>query len=204
MTKTLNSPFAQAAAGLELDRRDVLTLALKAALLGTTGSLVACGGGDDNADAVTSAPAETPFDVWRQLQAAMRTSSDHSVGRAAALVEEGSLEGMQQFVRDEIRLISSDDNDLSLVPVAPFGPRAALRAGAGTAIEKAYILAELYTKAGYTAEVVGSRPDRSVIGPEVFFRDYTRPFDPQISSAQRDQWARVLDIPENDNPVTVG
>lgn len=77
-----------------------------------------------------------------------------------------------------------------------WGARAALRAGAGTAREKAEILADLIRQTGREARVVeggeiGHEADRGV-----FFREYSPVFEPQVKTSQVDQWREALGQPD--------
>ena len=76
--------------------------------------------------------------------------------------------------------------------VSRWGPRVALRAGAGSAREKAELLAELLGKIGRKAEVV----ETSMLTPEKlasqFFRSYEQPFQPEVSPANFSDWKRRL------------
>ena len=140
--------------------------------------------------------ARDPYNVWRQVQAALRTSPDHAVARASALVAAGDVGALHRFVRDEIRLVSSSATRLRLGDEVRWGARAALRAGAGTAREKAEILADLIRQTGREARVVeggdmGHEADRGV-----FFREYSPVFEPQVKKSQVDRWRQALGQPD--------
>src|SRR5690606_42039171 len=66
------------------------------------------------------------YDVWRQVQAALRTSPDHAFARAGVLVAAGDVGALHRFVRDEIRLVSSSATRLRLGDEVRWGARAAL------------------------------------------------------------------------------
>src|SRR5690606_4362707 len=140
--------------------------------------------------------AHDPYDVWRQVQAALRTSPDHALARAGALVAAGDVEALHRFVRDEIRLVSSSATRLRLGNEVRWGARAALRAGAGTARGKGEILADLIRQTGREARVVeggdiGHEADRGV-----FCREYSPGFAPQVKTSQVDQWREALGQPD--------
>ncbi|MAI90370.1 hypothetical protein [Ponticaulis sp.] len=125
----------------------------------------------------------------------MRQSPDHSAGRAASLVQTGDLSAIHGFVRDEIRLISTESHRFSFGNVVRYGTRAALRAGAGTAREKAELLAELIRQTGADAEVVDiAKPGRAETAG-LFFRDFEQDFDPEFSAAQMASWRDRLGEP---------
>ncbi len=168
---------------------------LAALVLGGGGfALHSCRGG--SGQGAVKGGAHDPYDVWRQVQAALRTSPDHALARAGALGAAGDVEALHRFVRDEIRLVSSSATRLRLGDEVRWGARAALRAGAGTAREKAEILADLIRQTGREARVVeggdiGHEADRGV-----FFREYSPVFEPQVKTSQVDQWREALGQPD--------
>lgn len=141
-----------------------------------------------------------PFSVWREVQAALRVSPDHSSGRAAQLVAANDLEGLHRFVRDEIRLISNRKDSFRYGYEAYVGTRAALRAGAGTAPEKAEILVELVRQTGREARVVNADNPAENETKDIFYRSYEQPFEPDFSKAKLKDWKRRLGHPANDPP----
>jgi len=172
--------------GFATTRRTVLqygisTLVLGSALPGLSG----CS---------TAAPAEAgPYSVWREVRSALRASRDHSRGRAHALVEEGDLSALHRFVRDEIRLVSRGYDHFRMGGGRQWGSRATLRGGAGTAREKADLLAELVRRMGLEAEVVETPafPNGDSVA-QPFFRDFEQAFDPPIDNAQMTNWRQRL------------
>lgn len=166
-------------------RRQFLQGSLAAsALLGLSG----CQG--CSAPSLDSGAEPGPYSVWRELQSALRKSPDHPIGRAQALVEKKDLASLHAFVRDEIRLIPASSWRLQLGSETPFGSRAALRAGAGTAREKAEVLAHLVRQMGLQAEVLeGASKARA---SDCFFRETEQPFAPPISSKQARDWRNRL------------
>lgn len=142
-----------------------------------------------------------PYDIWRQVQAALRTSPDHTSARARALVAAGDVGAIHRFVRDEIRLISAEPKRLYLGARVKWGARAALRAGAGTAREKAEILAALIRETGRDASVMelGEAGREAELG--IFYRDFAVPFAPQVAKGQVDRWREALGQPKLDVDV---
>lgn len=141
---------------------------------------------------------DDPYDIWRQVQAALRTSPDHAAARARALVAAGDVGAIHRFVRDEIRLVSGEAKRLRLGAYVKWGPRAALRAGAGTAREKAEILAALIRDTGRDASVVEMGELRREAEDGVFYRDFFAPFAPQVDKSQVERWSRALGQPTLD------
>lgn len=136
-----------------------------------------------------------PYAVWRELQQALRASPDHAPGRAAALLKAGDPEALHRFVRDEIRLVSAEGGRFALGAAMPVGPRAALRAGAGTAREKAEVLAALLRRLGMEAEVMQASPLAREDSRAAFFRSFDQAFDPPISERQQRAWRQRLGLP---------
>ena len=133
-----------------------------------------------------------PYGVWREMRSWLRTSPDHTLGRAAALVEAGDVVEIHRFVRDEIRLVPGRGDRFSLGSTVLWGKRAALRAGAGTAREKAEILAHLLRQTGRVAKVVEAAPLSREEAATTFFRDTEPEFAPPIGPDTFETWRRRL------------
>ena len=168
-----------------LSRRGFLFLS---ALLGT-GALTGCDlfGGADGHD-----PDDlgTPFRVWEELRAAVRTSPDHVAAAAERVVAGKDPEAILTFVRDQIAAYPPGRGSGDLVSESRWGVRGTLRGGAGSARDKVEVLAELYRRAGFTAEVVyGDFAD------EVQITDLCRPvkrtFAPRVDEKRLDAWREV-------------
>lgn len=164
---------------------------LGAGLLGLRG----CQGGleEEVVDGLAGPGNEAgPYPVWREMQARLRASPDHASGRAQVLLEAGDVAALHRFVRDEIRLVPARGDRFQLGSVVHWGRRAALRAGAGTAREKAEILAELIRKTGREAEVVETDTLDRDEAAAAFFRDVDAEFDPPIEPGTMENWRRRL------------
>jgi|GEM_PF-908629 len=133
-----------------------------------------------------------PYSVWREMQARLRASPDHASGRAEALLETGDVAALHRFVRDEIRLVPARGDRFQLGSVVRWGRRAALRAGAGTAREKAEILAELIRKTGREAEVVETDTLTRDEAASTFFREADVDFEPPIDAGTMENWRQRL------------
>lgn len=146
-------------------------------------------------DPVANPEALDIYGVWREFSEVLRMSPDHTVGKAERLVKEGDAAAIQRFVRDEIRLMSGDGTRHSFGGVSLVGARATLRAGAGTAGDKAKLLAHLLRKTGLETEIVfTSLPTREET-PGMFFRDHDPEFDPSFTEEQYRLWRQVLGEP---------
>jgi hypothetical protein len=182
---------------LAFTRRGLLGASLSALVLGGSGPLLGgCG------RASTSEPEPGPYSVWREVQAALRQSPDHSAGRAAALVKAGDIDAIHRFVRDEIRLVSANGVRFMMGNEVRWGHRAALRAGAGTAREKAEILADLIRQTGRTAEVVDTASLSREETRAAFFRKFEQPFNPPVEKKQLSDWHRRLGAASPDAKIT--
>lgn len=174
----------------ELDRRDLLkllSLLLGAAATGTLTSCSRCGGDH----------GRLPFSVWREIRDALRTSPDHLVARADQLVAEPDPARLFKFVRDAIATYPTGPYSIDGMRATRWGSRGTLRGGAGTPREKAELLAELYRRAGWEAEVLQAvipMPKESV--QQVLLRPLERPFAPEISERQMKRWRSRLELPK--------
>lgn len=194
----LNHKIENRLDGPGLSRRALLTGAAKASLFG----LVAGAGGFSLSGCQKEplASDDNPYTVWKEVQAALRASADHPAGRAAALVAANDLSGLHGFVRDGIRLVSYEGDRFTMGNKIRFGARSALRAGAGTAREKADILKQLVEQTGRTAEVVEIAALPRSETKRVFFRAYDQDFTPDISERQMKNWQTRLGIADRPAP----
>lgn len=151
------------------------------------------------------APELGPYAVWREVQAALRASPDHTLGRARALVAAGDVAEIHRFVRDEIRLVSAEGSRFSLGSTVRWGRRAALRAGAGTAREKAEILADLIRQTGREAEVLEADRISMANASGLFFRRFETAFAPAVGPGALEDWRQRLgQRPQEARAVDVG
>lgn len=189
---TPNRNGKKAAGAMAMSRRELLGGSAKASLFGL---VVGAAGLSLSACQKEALPSDNnPYNVWKELQAALRTSADHPVGRAALLVEADDLAGLHAFVRDGIRLVPYESGRFAMGNKIRFGTRAALRAGAGTGREKADILKQLVTQTGRQAEVVEIAALPRTETARVFYRSYDQAFTPEITERQMENWQTRLGI----------
>ena len=178
-----------------ISRRAVLSsgtcLGISALVLGS-GGLTSCSRGQGK-----RAEEFGPYDVWRDVQAALRTSDDHTAAKSVQLVRNGDIAALHRFVRDEIRLVSFFPDRFIEGSQSRFGMRAALRSGAGTARDKAEIFADLARQTGLDAEIVEIDPRNRIAGEE-YFRSYEQDFNPQVSVETFKSWRQRLGYTETD------
>lgn len=150
------------------------------------------GGEEIGEDLIPLSDEPGPYAVWREMQTFLRASPDHSLGRAKALIEAGDVAAMHLFVRDELRLVSAAGKHHTLGETVRWGPRAALRAGAGTAREKAEILAGMIRQSGRKADVVEAPPATREEITQLFYRDVEQAFEPPITPRILENWRKRL------------
>ncbi|MCD6499953.1 MAG: hypothetical protein J7M25_16790 [Deltaproteobacteria bacterium] len=115
-----------------------------------------CNGSKDaNQSNHNTTTRKVPFDTWRDLRQAIRSSPDHLVARADDVVARKDPEAIFAFVRDEIsaRPVRADGFGPGEAVAVRWAPETTLRYGVGTPREKVELLADLYRRAGFDAEV---------------------------------------------------
>jgi hypothetical protein len=134
------------------------------------------------------------FEAWQEAREALKASPDHLPARAAALIEAGDPEAIFEFVRDHIATYPSSAGGFQNTPDAiRWGVRGTLRGGAGSAREKAELLAFMLTEAGFSARVVQGAPDPERIdGQKMVLRSTTRAFAPVIDPERGELWLDAL------------
>ena len=116
------------------------------------------------------------------LSAALRASPDHLAFRAESIVASKDSAKIVDFVRDSLAVVPpwGDAGDYTAIR---WGRAAALRGGQGTLRERADILADLLTRAGFKATVMAAdRP--SSIGVAQMYRQRTPPFSPAAGKVE--------------------
>ena len=108
------------------------------------------GGGAGGAPAMAD---DVPFGVWEKLRVAVRASPDHLAAEADRLVAAKDAKSLFELVRDRIATYPPSGIDGAVTEMR-WGARGTLRGGAGTPREKAELLAELYSRAGFSASIV--------------------------------------------------
>ncbi len=154
------------------------------------------GVGDAAGEGLANTP-QTIFDVWRQVRSALRQSPDHLPGQADQVVASKDAAQILAFVRDNIATIPGDSFGMDRSATdTRWGTRGVLRAGAGTMLEKAQLLAELYTKAGFEAKLVsGTVADPEAFAKAALLRPITRVFDPPVDPTTLQNWREILGAP---------
>lgn len=138
----------------------------------------------------------TYFDVFRDVRGRLRQSPDHLPARADALVAAGDAEGLFALVRDDIVTLPPSPNSFhGAAANIRWGTRGTLRGGAGTPREKAELLAELLTRAGYAASVVvGTHDTTRVPARDLLLRSYQWTFEPPLDATDLERWYDTLGV----------
>ena len=123
-------------------------------------------------------PGSTPYEQsLKLLLAAVRASPDHLALRATDLVAARDATRIVEFVRDRITVMPALYPDEEPRSARTWGSAATLRGGQGTLRERADILADMLTRAGFKAQVLAAdRP--SGVGLSELYRHRTTQFAP--------------------------
>ncbi|HKV87340.1 MAG TPA: hypothetical protein VJT78_05025 [Candidatus Dormibacteraeota bacterium] len=105
-------------------------------------------------------PGNSPIEsALKLLQQAVRSSPDHLARRAADVVATQDATKIVEFVRDRIAVIPIIEGAGDPAWSRRWGTAATLRGGLGTLRDRADLMADLLTQAGFKAEVqIGDRP----------------------------------------------
>ncbi len=178
---------------LDLNRRVFLQLALLAAACGGDDEGGGGTGGIGGTGGTGGTGPDVPFGVWREIQSALRKSPDHLIAEAERLVAGKDAEAIFALVRDRIATLPSQPEDFGSYVERAWGSRGTLRSGTGTARDKAELLAELFTKAGFPAQVrLASMPADPDWVKKVLLRTVERPFSPAATDAEVSRWLELL------------
>ena len=151
--------------------------------------------GVDGADGGDTSPPLSMFRAWSEMRDAFRQSPDHLAAAADRVVATGDAERIFLFVRDNFATIPASTTSLGSASVRAMGIRGTLRAGAGTLRDKAELLVDLYTRAGFAAAVYEGTPAATTdFVKTVLERNISLPFAPPITDAQLAQWQTWLGV----------
>jgi len=179
-----------------LDRRTFLTQVLLAGIgVGVFPTLQSCGSCTDPKQSFEGSGLP-PYKIFEEVIHHLKTSPDHLLSRMEILIEQGDLETMFNFVRDEFFLIPANTHTIGGGNSLKWGIDYALRSGYATAREKAELLNTMYTKAGVTSKVVAERTNFSTEDVQAFFyKPIQRKFNPDITKKMLKAWREELDKP---------
>src|SRR5262249_30166950 len=122
-------------------------------------------------------------------------SPDHLAAAADRVVATGDAQKIFEFVRDNFATIPASTTSLGSFGIRALGLRGTLRAAAGTLRDKAELLVNLYTRAGFTATVMEGTPAATTdFVKTVLERTISLPLAPPITDAQLAQWQTWLGI----------
>lgn len=139
-------------------------------------------------------PAGDAYDAWREIQTALRSSPDHLVGRAEALLVADDTEGLLALVRDDVALLPDREGFVSAATAMRWGPEATLRGGAGTARERAELLALLLTRAGWATEIWVGTPAQPFDALARAALPPSKPFAPPVDPDRVAAWGEAIGL----------
>jgi hypothetical protein len=136
----------------------------------------------------------TPFDAWRQIQTTLRSSPDHLPARAKSITEKGDVEEIYQFVRDSFAVYPPRREGFArdAVSYVKWGPRATLRGGGGTPRDLADLLVELYSEAGFNAQIVQGAAQDGMTAEAFLLSEPALAFRPEVSDRDIARWRSAL------------
>jgi hypothetical protein len=142
-----------------MSRREFLAAANAAALLLFLESCNLGPLGRQSASPSVPAGATPVEQALKLLRDAVRASPDHLAQRATDLVSKRDAAGIVEFVRSDIAVIPSLSEGDGAPSSRTWGSAATLRGGQGTLRDRAEMLADMLTRAGFKAQVaVANRP----------------------------------------------
>ncbi|HUH27304.1 hypothetical protein [Gelidibacter sp.] len=141
-----------------------------------------------------------PYKVWEEMLMALQTCPDYLEGRMKALVASKDAEAMYNFVKNEIYLMPASNKAIGQIGWQfKWGIKGVLRYGMATPREKAELLNQMYSNAGFTSKVVYEHTN---ITPEeamaFFLRPIQRNFNLDVSKRQWKQWKEALNVDDSD------
>lgn len=180
-----------------LSRRRFLQLLVATGVVGVVGCDTSPRPTAAPTGAVTPEPTpigDVPFGVWEAMRDAIRGSPDHLTAAADRAVATGDAAAIFAFVRDQIATFPPRSNGFTGAETdTRWGARGTLRGGGGTPREKADLLAELYQRAGLTAEVVVGRFQAAhAARRDILFRVIEHAFDPAVDDATLAAWDALI------------
>ncbi|MEO1436011.1 MAG: hypothetical protein AAFV80_10780, partial [Bacteroidota bacterium] len=141
-----------------------------------------------------------PWDFWKKLRAALKTSPDHLEAQSKKVVETGDPTQIFRFVCDQFLTIpvlrTGDDRSM------PYGVRHVLRTGIGTHREKSELLANLLQAAGFETEIRTGKLDFESLpvlpeglSQQIGAKEWIFPaFDPDFQWQKFERYLNDLDI----------
>ena len=137
-----------------------------------------------------------PYKIWEEMLMALQTCPDYLEGRMKALVASKDPEAMFNFVRDEIYLMPTSNKAIGYSGSQfKWGIKGALRYGMATPREKAELLNQMLSHAGFASKVMFERTDIGLDeAMSYFFRPIERKYDLEVSKKQWKQWKKDLKV----------
>lgn len=185
----------------EIDRRNFMKLmALASGGMMLPPFVIGCSSCESNTAALLP-ETDAPFGVWKQMIELLEQSPDHLPGRRKALIASKDPKAMTEFVRDSFQLISGNPSRFLKNHHYEFyyGLEAAMRCGMATPREKAEILKDMLTEAGFEAKVVYEAIDFSEEElQKIIFQKRIPDFAPPISKKQMKRWQKLMNAEKSE------
>lgn len=152
------------------------------------------GGAGQGGGGGSASGTEIPFDIYRELQQALRQSPDHLEFEAQRRVAAREAEALYRFVHESFATRPSGlgTSRWSAQTATLWGRRAMMRGGTGTPRDKCELLVELLTKAGFTARVVVVPVDKDSYWARVYRFAPARTFQPVIDAGRLSELRALL------------
>ncbi|HEV2035171.1 MAG TPA: hypothetical protein VGU71_13395 [Candidatus Dormibacteraeota bacterium] len=149
-----------------LSRREFLAAANAVALLALIES---CVPGAVTLGSKSPASGGTPFErALKLLRAAVRASPDHLAQRSGELVAARDSNRIVEFVRDRIAVVPPFSFLDDPRTARRWGMAATLRGGQGTLRDRAEVMADMLTRAGFPAKVMAANRPASISQAELY------------------------------------
>ncbi|TXJ99607.1 hypothetical protein [Flagellimonas pelagia] len=148
----------------------------------------------DKSPTIKTGTGNPPFNVWEEMIEALEKSPDHLIGRRKLLVASKDPEAMTEFVRDSFQIVPRTRDFLHDIDRhSLYGTVVALRCGLATPREKAEILKEMLTEAGFEARVISEQTEITLDqAKEIVFHPQLPPFAPPITDKKIREWQNKL------------
>ncbi len=180
--------------GSETSRR----LFFQQLLLGSAGmalwpSLQSCKNNNPKLKKGTGSP---PFSVWEEVIDTLEKSPDNLVGQRKLLIASKDVRAMTTFVRDSFLVLPRTQDFLhDIGRHSMYGTEVALRCGLATPREKAEILKEMLTEAGFEARVISEQTEITLErAKEIVFHSRAPIFAPPVTDEKLREWQKKLGI----------
>lgn len=174
-------------------------LFFKQLVLGGTGIalfptlLIGC---KEEATKLITGNGKPPFSVWEEIIDALEKSPDNLIGMRKHLIDKKDAKAITEFVRDGFQLLPRTTDFLHDIDRhSKYGIQAAFRCGLATPREKAEILKDMLTEAGFEARVISEKTNITIEqAKDIVFNEIKPSFAPPIPDDKIKEWHKKLGI----------